>query len=201
MILLAKNETDLQYMLDAMNEWAIKWRLKVNISKSNIVHFRPKRKTYTKYRFKYDDHLLNIVDSYKYLGVYMDEHMTFDKCSRILADSAGRALGGVISKGKTLRDCGYKTFTKLFDAGVLSILNYGAEIWGYGNFSKCDNVINRAMRYFLGVHKFAMTAALYGDMAWLSLKFSRYISMLRFWNRLIKMENTRLTKRVVFMVP
>ena len=28
MILLAKNETDLQYMLDAMNEWAIKWRLK-----------------------------------------------------------------------------------------------------------------------------------------------------------------------------
>ena len=169
MIFLAKNETDLQYMLDAMNEWAIKWRLKVNIG---------------------------IVDSYKYLGVYMDEHMTFDKCSRILADSAGRALGGVISKCKTLRDCGYKTFTKLFDAGVLSILNYGAEIWGYDNFSKCDNVINRAMRYFLGVNIFAPTAALYGDMAWLPLKFSRYISMLRFWNRLIKMENTRLTKRV-----
>ena len=118
------------------------------------------------------------------------------KCSSILADSAGRALGGVISKCKTLRDCGYKTFTKLFDAGVLSILNYGAEIWGYGNFSKCDNVINRAMRYFLGVHKFAPTAGLYGDMAWLSLKFSRYISMLRFWNILIKMENTRLAKRV-----
>ena len=101
--------------------------------------------------------------------------MTFDKCSRILSDSAGRALGRVITKCKTLRDCGYKTFTKLFDAGVLSILNYGAEIWGYGNFSKCDNVINRAMRYFLGVHIFAPTAPLYGDMAWLSLKFSRYI--------------------------
>ena len=74
-------------MLDSMNELA---------RKSNIVHFRPKRKTCTKYRFKYDNHPLSIVDSYKHLGMYMDEHMTFDKCSRILADSAGRALGGVI---------------------------------------------------------------------------------------------------------
>ena len=82
----------------------------------------------------------------------------------VLFYSFSRALGGVISKYKTLRDCGYKTFTKLFETGVLSILNYGAEIWGYGNFPKCDNVMNRAMRLFLGVHRFAPTAALQGDM-------------------------------------
>ena len=114
----------------------------------------------------------------------------------MLLESASRALGGVINKFKTLKDCGYKTFTKLFETGVLSILNYGAEIWGYGNFPKCDNVMNRAMRYFLGVHRFAPIAALHGDMAWLSLKYTRYIAMLRFWNRLIKMDNSRLTKRI-----
>ena len=42
MVLIAKNETDLQYMLNAMNEWMNKWRLNVNINKSNIMHFRPK---------------------------------------------------------------------------------------------------------------------------------------------------------------
>ena len=122
--------------------------------------------------------------------------MNFSKCSQVLSESASRALGGVISKFKTLRDCGYKTFTKLFETGELSILNYGAEIWGYGNFPKCDNVMNRAMRFFLGVHIFAPTAALQGDMDWISLKYTRYIAMLRFWNRLIKMNNTRLTKRI-----
>ena len=32
-------------------------------------------------------------------------------------------------------------------------------------------------------------------MDWISLKYTRYIAMLRLWNRLIKMNNTRLTKR------
>ena len=99
---------------------------------------------------------------------------------KILAESASRALGGIISKFKMLKDCGYKTYTKLFDSGVLPILNYGAEIWGYGKHPKCDNILNRAMRYFLGVHKYAPTAAVQGDMGWISLKYRRYQAMLRF---------------------
>ncbi len=112
------------------------------------------------------------------------------------ADSAGRALGGVITKFRSLKDCGYKTYTKLFDTGVLSILNYGSEVWGYGKYEKCDTVINRAMRYYLGVHKHAPTAGVQGEMGWLSLIYRRYIVMLRFWNRLLHMDNTRLTKRI-----
>ena len=86
--------------------------------------------------------------------------------------------------------------TRLFETGVMSILNYGAEIWGYGNYPKCDTIMNRAMRYFVGVHRFAPTAGVVGDMGWLSLKYKRYIVMLRFWNRLIKMNDNRITKRI-----
>ena len=95
-----------------------------------------------------------------------------------------------------MKDTGYVTYTKLFDAGVLSILNYGAEVWGHGKYPKCDLVMNKAMRHFLGVHKFAPTAAVQGDMGWMSLKFHRYIAMLRFWNRMLKINNTRLVKRI-----
>ena len=52
------------------------------------------------------------------------------------------------------------------------------------------------MRYFLGVHKYAPTAAVQGDMGWISLKYRRYVAMLKFWNRLVHMDNTRLTKQV-----
>ena len=47
MVLIADNEDDLQILLDIMKEWCSKWRLKVNIEKSNIVHFRTTRKNRT----------------------------------------------------------------------------------------------------------------------------------------------------------
>ena len=56
--------------------------------------------------------------------------------------------------------------------------------------------MNRAMRYFLGVHKFAPTAAVQGDMGWISLKYRRYKKMLLFWNRLNRMDEERLTKEI-----
>lgn len=196
MVLTAENEADLQGMLNAMYEWSIHWRLKVNISKSKIMQFRPSRRKPSNNNFKYGGNMLERVSDYKYLGIYLDEYLNYNKCSKILSESAGRALGGVIAKFKTLKDCGYKTYTKLFETGVLSILHYGAEIWGFGNYPKCDNIINRAMRFFLGVHRFAPTAGVQGDMGWMSLKYRRYIIMLKFWNRLIQMDESRLTKRI-----
>ena len=54
------------------------------------------------------------------------------------------------------------------------------------------------MRDFFGVHKYAPILGLHGDMGWVSLSVQRRVSMARFWNRLISMENTRLTK-IIFI--
>ena len=59
-----------------------------------------------------------------------------------------------------------------------------------------EQLQNRAIRYFLGVHKFAANAAIVGDMGWLQPKYSRYLQVFRFWNRLLSMNNNRLTKKV-----
>ena len=34
-------------------------------------------------------------------------------------------------------------------------LSYGSEACGYNNFKKCGQIQHRAMRFFLGVHKYA----------------------------------------------
>ena len=189
-------------MLNALSEWTGMWRLKVNVTKTKIVHFmiRRSRTTRTDHEFKYGDITIELVDSYKYLGCYLDEHLNFHKCSQILADSAGRALGGMITKLRSLKDTGYKTYTKLFDTGVVPVLNHGSEIWGYGIFEKCDYIMNRAMRFFLGVHKFSPTCGVQGDMGWLSRKYRRYIIILKFWNRFIKMDDSRLTKMYFYSI-
>ena len=52
------------------------------------------------------------------------------------------------------------------------------------------------MKVFLGVHKFACNEAVEADMGWFPNSITRTINLLRFWNRLIKLDNDRLTKKV-----
>ncbi len=42
-VLLSENERDLQSMLDKLNEWCVKWHMKVNETKTNVIHFRNKK--------------------------------------------------------------------------------------------------------------------------------------------------------------
>ena len=195
-VLISETEQNLQKMLDHVGYWCNKWQMKVNIDKIKIIHFRNKRKPVTKYEFKINNCKINLTGNYRYLGVIFDEYLTFELCARTLAESGGRALSSIISEFKQFKNIGYHTFTKLYDTGVNSIISYGASVWGYGNDKFGQMVQNRAMRYFLDVHKNAPTHAVQADMGWISVKFQHFLCILRFENRLLKMKNDRLRKRV-----
>ncbi len=60
----------------------------------------------------------------------------------------------------------FNTYTKLYDSIVWSTLNYGAPIWGTYNIPAINAVQNRAIRFFMGLKKFAPNSALNGDMGW-----------------------------------
>ena len=79
-VLISDNEINLQIMLDHMYSWCLKWKLKLNIEKSNVIHFRPKRHIKSEYRFTYGNDTLTIIDKYKYLGVILDEFLNFESC-------------------------------------------------------------------------------------------------------------------------
>ena len=69
--------------------------------------------------------------------------MDLNKCKNILSDAAGRSLGAVISKFKSLRDAGFYTYTKLFDSCVVPISDYFSRIWGLTKKSAIYKVQNR----------------------------------------------------------
>ena len=62
--------------------------------------------------FSFSGEILEFTSNDKYLGIYFGEHMTFFGTSD-LADSASRALGGVIGRTKPLKDISYATYSKL----------------------------------------------------------------------------------------
>ena len=127
-VLLATSEQDLQSLLNATYTWCNKWHLKLNTTKTKIIHFREKRKRQTSSKIIYGMHKIDLVRSYKYLGVIFDEFMEFNECAKTLSDSGGRALGALILRFREFRDLGFKTFMTLFNSGVQPILTYGSSV-------------------------------------------------------------------------
>ena len=89
---------------------------------------------------------------------------------------------------KVDRDC---LFVKLVQAGVTRNM-----YWGYKNYNKPNTVHNRAVRTFLGVHKFASVPAMSGDMGWSDPINRRKLEIIRFWIKINNMDDDRLTKKV-----
>ncbi len=197
-VLLAENAEDLQKLIGIVHHWSSKWRFIINPEKSQIVHYRNAPKARTNVEFKLCDNgpSLQVVDSYRYLGVYLDEYLTFNQTTSLLASAGGRALGSMINKFRTLSDMGHSTYTKLYHSLVAPVTDYGSAIWGFKSYSELDKVQNRALRFFTGVHKFAPTIGYTGDMGWLSNRGRWKLNMLRYWNRLVTLDDTRLTKKI-----
>ena len=193
-VLLADNEVEMQTMLDEVNDWCIEWNMNVNMAKTKIMEFRQDKAEKSNHKLKLGKDTVEFVPSYKYLGVYFDEHLNFEKHAEMLAKSGSRALGAVIAKYKNLNNMGHKTYTKCYESYVCPVLDYSSETWGYINATKIDSVQNKSMRVFLGVHRYAANQMLEGDMGWAPSKIRRKISLLRFWNHLIVMKRERLTK-------
>ncbi len=140
------------------------------------------------------------MDKYKYLGIVLNEHLEYSMVSMILDNSAGRALGAISNKYRLYKRFNYNAYTKLYHSAVVPILDCCSSVWGYCNLDKIDTVKNIALRLFLGVHKFApnLLNSINADIGWIPSKIRRHTEILRMWNRLVKMEDTRIRKRVFF---
>ena len=66
--------------------------------------------------------MINYTDKYKYLGIYFSEFLSFEENAEILSESAGKALGVIVSKLKRNNFMGYYTYTKLYMICVLLLL-------------------------------------------------------------------------------
>ena len=116
--------------------------------------------------FKCGDIIIELKDRYKYLGVWLQEHLDRKTMSKAFAQSANRALGLLIAKFKSCGGMPFKVFTELFNTVVQPILDYACPIWGHLDFSHVNAVYYRAQRFFLGVGKYTSNLAVIGEMGW-----------------------------------
>ncbi len=123
-VIIAQNEKELQDILHCV------WRLKINVNKTNVVHFSGKHTKPTDYNFLFDNNVLKIVDKYNYLGIILQEHLDFNVTASVLASTAGRALRAIISKFKSFKNAGFNTFSKMYNSHAIPIMDYSSGNMG-----------------------------------------------------------------------
>ena len=140
-VLICESEQDLQTLLNVVNDWCKKWSVTVNTSKTKIIHFRKRGHERTSYPLELNNTALEVVTKYKYLGTWMTEHFDCTKNVNMLSAAGSRALWSVIGKTKDNYDLSFGSFTKLIEACVLPIIDYGSEVWCQGtDCRKIDQV-------------------------------------------------------------
>ena len=199
--LLSDSVAGLQKQLDILYNSCQKLDLNVNLDKSNIVVFRNGGYLALREQWTFGNLPLSVVNTYKYLGVFLSTRLSF---SRSLEDLATRAKKGVIIILKTLWSLGDHSpviFFKLFDCQIVPILTYGAEFWGLNsNLETIEKVHLFVIKRFLGVHPVTPKHVLYGETGRYPLFVVTYVKCIKFWLRLLKLDNYRYSKKAYNML-
>lgn len=195
LVLVASTKSELQELVSRVEKYCKQWRMTVNVEKTKVMVFR---KNYQVRREEisigYGKYELEQVRQYKYLGVMLDEALRFNVAQEELANAGSRALGAVINQARHHKDLGYKTYSKIIDACVTPVLGYCGEVHGHQTIKKIADVQFRAVRYYLGLPRNTALASLNAEMGWLPIEYKRQKDVLRYYNRIMKMEDSRIPK-------
>lgn len=147
---------------------------------------------------KYSAQPVEVTHRYRYLGVFLDEHLTFDEYATQISSAGGRALGAVLNKTRFLKDMGHQTFSHLYHAGVAPVLDCGSEIAMLNKrfIHLLEKLQLRAGRFFLGVGRFSALCSINAEMGWRSCSFRAEMSRYRYYNRIMKMDSDRIPKKI-----
>lgn len=126
--------------------------MEVNMNKTKTNNYKqgPKTvQTYFNFTYMYESETVDVCQSYRYLGLVLNESMDYTVTCKCIAQC--RALGLFISTSKTYGGMPYECFIKLYLSLIPPILDYGAGIWGTG-FSCINAMQHRAERFYWNVN-------------------------------------------------
>ena len=131
----------LQGDLDLLQKWENLWDMEFNPSKCQVVHItrspRPIKTSYTMH-----GHVLDSVDSARYLGVDISSNLSFSTHINRISSNASKSLGylkrNILTKHPGIREAAYKTI-------VRPQLEYASTVWS-NNLKKIRIRLNRYKR-------------------------------------------------------
>jgi Reverse transcriptase (RNA-dependent DNA polymerase) len=189
----------LQKQINILKNFADNFGMSVNLSKTKIIVFRKGGFLAKNEHWNYGNELIEVVNSYKYLGLHFTTKLSLSNAVSELAVKAKVRTMQILRCLFRLGDIRSNIFFKIFDAQVVPVMLYGAEIWGFHTFGDIEKVHLFACKRLLRVGQQTPNKLVYGDLGRFPLFVNATIRMVKYWLRLITMPHARLPRKAYSM--
>ena len=197
-IIMAESPDELQLSLNALNEYCQTWKLKINIDKTKIIKFE-KLKSHPDQEFWLNGKIVEMVDSYIYLGTTIHHNGKFTLAINKQITQAHRALFSIKSK-KEKFNLPIDIVLDLFDTMILPILLYGCEIWGFENLEDIEVFYRKFLKYILNVKSSTADCMVYGETGTYPIGTTIKARMVCFWHKISTGLNAKLSYRLLYLL-
>ena len=191
-ILLAENPYELQAALHGIHHYCTNWELEINTQKTKIMIFS-KGKVRNIPEFVYDNRNIEVVFTFRYLGIDLNYNGKFTVCKKHLYNQAQKAMYSVLRKSRK-KGLPIDLQLQLFDNVVLPILLYGAEVWGHENNEMIEKLHLKYCRILLNVNRYTARCMIYGELGRNPIQLYVDQRMLCYWVKIINAKDGKLNK-------
>ena len=210
-VLLSQTANDLQNLLSRLEDFCTKWNLKFNIYKTKAIFCNKSGRILKGYNFLFGNNMIELVNEYKYLGIYFRSSGVFTQGIKYLCN---KALKAIFCIRKALMSDGMNAgrYVTLFNHCVKSILLYGSEVWSLDFIINKPGLIQLENRYdlfapeknstkipekCLGGYKYSVNDAVRAEFGILQLAIFGLQASTNFWVHLINLNESSLAYRVI----
>ena len=177
----------MQTYLNVFHDYCIRWTLTVNIAKTKVVVFGSKGRRQP--AFNLFDNILEVTDSYKYLGLCFSKNCTYSltkKCIKEQTTKSTFLLKSRISNLNLPIDCQHK----LFDQTIFYIFYFMAVRYGVLKIVLLLKVyIYVLLRSILGVKRRTPLYMICGELGRFPLVIYVKSRMINYWCRMLNNDN------------
>ena len=194
-VLFADTVYGLQKRINVLGDFCERHQLSVKLEKTKVVVFKNGNKLSKHENWFLNGNRLQIVSSYKYLGVILSRSLCWSAHVKSAVLQANKILYSVFKSLHLLKPLPYDLFFKIFDTKICPIIFYGCEIWGLDNFKDIEILQMFACKRFLGAKSATSNHVVRGECGRFPMYIFTYKRALSYWCKLCNMPNTRFVKK------
>ena len=197
-VIFSSSAISLQSMINDVQNYCDMWGLKINPGKSKIMIFEKGNKA-THYTFYLYGNEIEVVSSFKYLGVVFFKNANWYRTQKCISEQANLQLHRLFCVFQEI-ELPFLQKCKIFDTLVTPILNYSSEVWGMHHGKNIENVHIKVCRRILNVRNSTNILSLYGELGRIPFAVMRKLNMIKYWIKLLKQDNRSVTRTVYEML-
>jgi len=190
----------LQRQINTIAHFCDSFDMKLNLDKTKIIVFRnggPLRHTE---KWLYKGSPIEVVSLYKYLGMYMTPKLCWSKSHEFASKQALKVSYFIYKYQFKFGHFHPYDIFKLFDSMVLPILCYGSQIWGYQYINKIERVHLAFCKKYIQLPQNSSDVFVYGECGRLPLCTIYFANCVKYWLKLITMEEYRYPRQCYNML-